>query len=455
MKIIKKITTSLCALALSFAAVTAENLPVIQTKFTADPAPMVYNDTIFLYVTRDEAPADGGMANFQMFEWLLYTSTDMVNWTDHGAVASLKNFTWAGSNGAWAPQCIERNGKFYLYCPLHGKGIGVLVADSPYGPFIDPLGKPLVNNSTDDIDPTVFIDDDGQAYMYWGNPNLYYVKLDEDMISCSGKIVKDATKPDYYQEGPWVHKRNGKYYLSFASTCCPEGMGYAMSDRPFGAWESKGHIMQPNGKSSGNHPGIIDYKGKTYIFGFDYALHYANPKQTIHSERRSICTAVMNYNPDGTIREIPHWTSAEIEPVPQIENLNPYKRTEAETIAWSEGLATEKDETVGIYVTDIHNGDYIKVSGVNFGAAGAGMFEANVSNTNGGEIELRTGSITGAIIGTLHISHTGDRQEWKTERTNINGVTGVHDLYFVFKGVVDTGLFKFDYWKFTEKTATR
>ena len=104
--------------------------PIIQTKYTADPAPMVYNDTVFLYTTHDEDDAEG----FKMQDWLLYTSTDMVNWTDHGVVASLKSFDWVKrDNGAWAEQVVERNGKFYMYCPIHGNGIGVLVSDSPYG----------------------------------------------------------------------------------------------------------------------------------------------------------------------------------------------------------------------------------------------------------------------------------------------------------------------------------
>lgn len=117
------------------------NMPVIQTKYTADPAPIVHNDTVYLYTTHDEDDAEG----FKMRDWLLYTSTDMVNWQDRGAVASLKDFEWyKGDNGAWAECVVERNGKWYMYCPIHGHGIGVLVADSPYGPFKDPIGKPLV-----------------------------------------------------------------------------------------------------------------------------------------------------------------------------------------------------------------------------------------------------------------------------------------------------------------------
>ena len=168
--------------------VNAQN-PIIQTSFTADPAPMVYNDTVFLYTSHDEDDTKDNF--FTMYDWHCYSSVDMVNWTNHGAVASLKNFKWLDkTNGAWAVQCIERNGKFYLYVPIHGTGICVLVADSPYGPFSDPLGKQLIDSDHlwNDIDPTIYIDDDGQAYLYWGNPNVWYVKLNEDMLSYDKSI---------------------------------------------------------------------------------------------------------------------------------------------------------------------------------------------------------------------------------------------------------------------------
>ena len=331
MKATSKVLATLFLL-LTIVFVGAAQNPIIQTKYTADPAPMVYNDTVFLYTTHDEDDATG----FKMLNWLLYTSTDMVNWTDHGIVASLKNFSWARQdNGAWAPQCVERNGKFYLYCPMHGNGIGVLVSDSPYGPFKDPLGKRLINDDHiwNDIDPTVLIDDDGQAYLYWGNPDLYYVKLNKDMISYSGEIVKVASKPQNYQEGPWVWKRNGHYYLAYASTCCPEAIGYAMSDSPTGPWEYKGMIMDVTPKSRGNHPGIIDYKGNSYCFGLNYDLL----KQTTqkHFERRSVSVDQMTYNDDGTIQKLPYWSATGPQ---RLGTVNPYRRVEAGTIAWSHGL---------------------------------------------------------------------------------------------------------------------
>jgi len=148
--------------------------PIIQTDFTADPAPLVYNGEVYLYTSHDEDDA----TEFKMLNWKLYTTSDMVNWTDHGTIASLATFPWAvQTNNAWAPQAIQRNGKFYLYVPITVPGspdrvIAVAVADSPFGPFRDPLGHPLIAPGVGNIDPTVFIDDDSQAYLYWGNPNL-------------------------------------------------------------------------------------------------------------------------------------------------------------------------------------------------------------------------------------------------------------------------------------------
>ena len=365
--------------------------PIIQTKYTADPAPMVYNDTVFLYTTHDEDDAEG----FKMQDWLLYTSTDMVNWTDHGVVASLKSFDWVKrDNGAWAEQVVERNGKFYMYCPIHGNGIGVLVSDSPYGPFKDPLGKPLVwqKEHWDDIDPTVFIDEDGQAYMYWGNPNCYYVKLNEDMISYSGDIVKLKETPEHYQEGPWFYKRNGHYYLAFASTCCPEGIGYAMSDSPTGPWKTKGYIMRPTERTRGNHPGIMDYKGKSYVFGLNYDL--LKLETNTHYERRSVSVAEMHYNEDGTIQEVPYWADTKLE---QIGTFNPFRKVEAETMAWGYGLKTAPNADKSLSVVDVNNGEYICVRGVNFGKNKARCFEVSALPLEGGNLKIRLDAPDGKI----------------------------------------------------------
>lgn len=420
--------------------------PVVQTSFTADPAPMVYGNTVYLYTSHDENDARG----FHMLDWKCYSTTDMVNWTDRGSIASLATFPWAvQNNDAWAPQVIERDGKFFLYVPISVPGwpknvIAVAVADNPLGPFKDALGHPLIDKKTGYIDPTVFVDDDGQAYLYFGNPNIWYVKLNQDMISYSGDVVKEDVKPGNYQEGPWFYKRNGHYYLAYASTCCPEGIGYAMSDNPTGPWQFTGQIMDGNGLSSGNHPGIIDYKGKSYVFGFNYKLNW---EQTdVHRERRSVCVAELTYNPDGTIQKLPWWNDAG---VAQVGAFNPYAQVDAATICYEEGIKTKPrgGDQQGVYVTATENGAYIKIKGVDFGNQGAVRFLASVAALAGGNtITLRLDREVGKAVGTLKVKSTGGLNQWETQSCNLRGAQGVHDLYLTFFGG-GTPLMNVDWWK--------
>jgi len=441
------------------------NMPLFQTKYTADPSPLVVGDTLFLYTSHDASPEDiadeneKSSAGFFMYDWLLWSTTDMVNWTEHGAVASLKDFEWRSrDNGAWAIQTVERNGKYYLYAPLHGHGIGVLVADSPYGPFHDPLGKPLVwqKEHWDDIDPTVFVDDDGQAYMYWGNPNTYYALLNDDMISLKGDIVKLDYHIEHYQEGPWFYKRNGHYYLGYASTCCPEALGYAMSDQPTGPWVAKGYVMRPTERDRGNHPGIVDFKGKSYIFGQNYDLMHL--ETFVHHERRSVSATEIKYLNDGTIEEVPYWLDQQ--PIGQIQALNPYKRVEAETMAWGFGLKSAKmgiDNTgvvadmpasVGyrnMYVTDINDGEYIRLRGVDF-EKGAKRFNIVAAAKGTTTITLRLDSAEGPVIGTVTVGSTGSLEKYRAFATKVNNATGKHDLYICFSKT--TGDIRLDWWQF-------
>ena len=468
------------------------NLPLFQTKFTADPAPLVVGDTLFLYTSHDASPEDipdlneKNSAGFFMYDWLLWSTTDMVNWTEHGAVASLKDISWRSrDNGAWAIQTVERNGKYYLYAPLHGHGIAVLVADTPYGPFKDPLGKPLVwqREHWDDIDPSVFTDDDGQAYMYWGNPHVYCVKLNEDMISTSGDIFvlnpqdgvmrpvkeegakinlripgseKAAWKVKNYQEGPWFYKRNGKYYLGYATTCCPEALGYAMSDSPMGPWEWKNYIMKPTNRDRGNHPGICDFQGHSYVFGQDYDLMHLNT--FVHHERRSVSGKEITYNADGTIQEIPYWLDQE--PMKQLKWFNPYQCVEAETMAWGNGLKSAKMgiQNTGVikdmplstgkrnmYIFDIDEGEFIKLCGVDFGK-GAKRFSIRSASTGQCDVTIRIDSQDGPVVGKVKITGTGSVDNYKEFSCKIKGAKGVQHLFFCFSNPQgDTHL---DCWKF-------
>src|SRR4029079_3935288 len=229
--------------------------PIVQTNYTADPAPMVYDGRLYVYTGHDE---DTTVNNFfTMNEWRVYSTTDVVNWTDHGSPLRYSNFSWAKGD-AWAGQCIPRNGKFYYYVPMTQKNgamaIGVAVSNSPRGPFTDALGKPLVSTGTGDIDPTVFIDDDGQAYLYWGNPNLWYVKLNTDMTSYAGSPTKtslttagfgtrsNTDRATAYEEGPWFYKRGSLYYMVYPADGTPEKISYTPSSRARGPRVSRRHI---------------------------------------------------------------------------------------------------------------------------------------------------------------------------------------------------------------------
>ncbi|HHX57333.1 MAG TPA: family 43 glycosylhydrolase, partial [Clostridiales bacterium] len=441
----------------SFSAlnVKADN-PIVQTLYTADPAPMVYNDTCYLYTSHDL----DGSTYFTMPDWQCYSSTDMQNWTHHGTVLADKDFTWAEPDTAWAAQCVERNGKFYMYVPFSsatggGRSIGVAVSDSPTGPFKDALGKPLLGPNWDYIDPTVFIDSDGQAYLYFGNPRLYYVKLNEDMTSFSGAIQKvdmnttafgtrasgDENHRTLYEEGPWFYKRGNLYYLVYSATGIPENICYSTSSSPTGPWTFRGEIMKSGGGSFTNHSGICDFKGKSYFFYHNGNLPGGG------GFTRSVAVEEFKYNPDGSIPLISRTDKGPS----QVETLNPFKRNEAETICWSSGLKTEVCSKGGMNVANVENGDYIKVSGADF-KDGATSFTASVSSaTNGGKIEIRLNGVDGKLIGTCNVAETGGWQTWENVECDVSEVVGENDLYFVFKG--DSGfLFNVDWWQFTPKS---
>lgn len=279
--------------------------PIITDKYTADPAALVYNDTVYLFAGHDECPPEGNF--YQMHEWLIYSSTDMVNWKEHTPF-KVTAFDWARDD-AWAAQVIERNGKFFWYVTTHhktieGKAIGIAVADSPTGPFHDAIGKALITNdmttqtdiSWDDIDPSVIIDTDGQAYLFWGNTVLKYAKLKENMIELDGPI-KTIDLPNF-TEAPWIHKKGDWYYLSYAYQF-PEKIAYAMSRNVNGPWEYKGILNEIAGNSNTNHQSIIEYKGKSY-----FIYHNGGIPTAGGSFRRSVCIDYLNYNNDGTLKRV-------------------------------------------------------------------------------------------------------------------------------------------------------
>lgn len=232
-----------------------------------------------------------------MVDWHVFSTGDMIDWQDHGTAFGLNEISWADTE-AWAPDCIERNGKYYFYFPA-ASNIGVAVSDSPAGPFKDALGKPLVDRNEAGIrwmiDPCIFIDDDGQAYLYVGGAyKLAVVKLKEDMITRDGPL-RILDMPQFF-EGVWIHKHNGYYYASYPIR--PKGknagvMAYSMSESPLGPFEYKGEII--DNRSLNVHGSITKFKNRWYLF-----YHMEGPS---HWERR-VFARPLYYNSDGTIKPI-------------------------------------------------------------------------------------------------------------------------------------------------------
>lgn len=453
---------SLVAGALISGASFAQN-PIVQTCFSTDPAPMVSGDRLYVFTGHDEDGADF----FWMNEWRLFSTTDMVNWTDHGCPLSQCDFAWADDR-AWAPQCIERNGKFYFYVPIHSKlsggmAIGVGVADKVTGPYKDALGKPLYEDGRwDHIDPTVFIDSDDQAYLYWGNPRLYSVKLNPDMISLAGEVKCDTTVKRY-TEGPWIyHQRQatkeelkrmkqqkikakdaawGKYFMAYAAGGVPEGIAYSESNSPMGPWTYVGDIMPQTNftQSFTNHSGTVEFKGHNYFFYHTGWL----PKGGGFA--RSVSVEEFEWNADGRFPQI----APTKEGVKPIGTLNPYELQQAETMAYSQGLRTEWNNKQGrIFVSDIHNGDWQKLREVDFASASPKSITITAASAlQGGKLEVRLDSLKGQVISTVNVAPTGGWEEWQTFSAPISvPVSGKHDVYFLYKGLKGCKLFNFDTW---------
>lgn len=296
------------------AAVPGTN-PIFRDVFTADPAPLVVGDTVYVYVGRDNAK-DGEM--FTMPEWLCYSSTDMKTWTPHGSILKPDDFTWGKADSAWAAQVVPgRDGKFYYYVTVNGKGqyggnnIAVAVADSPTGPFKPARADPLVSDRMtpkakrpwEDIDPTVWIETDGTAWLSWGNGDCYLAKLKPNMTELDGPIQK--INVPHYVEGPWLFKRKDLYYLVYAAIIPPNGgeqIAYATAETITGPWTYRG-VITGNAKNSFTiHPGIVEFKGQDYFFYHFAGLTLNGQKGALG--RRAVCVEYLYYNDDGTIKPI-------------------------------------------------------------------------------------------------------------------------------------------------------
>ena len=292
--------------------------PIIRDKHTADPAVLVENDTLWLFAGHDAA---GNQSNYVMKDWLLYSTTDLKHWTEHPSPLRIDDFKWAASKQAYAGQVARgKDGRYYWYVSTNWCGIGVAVSDKITGPYKDALGKPLLTNkdcfeskhSWACIDPTILTEDDGTSYIIWGNRECYYAKLKDNMIEIDGEIRR--IEVPNFTEGPWIHKYNGKYYLTYASEW-PEKIAYAVADNIGGPYTPMGVISEIAGNSNTTHPSIVNYKGQWLFFSHNGALPDGG------SYSRSIIAEPMSYDEEGRIRRIPA-TAEGVTQLPRLLNLH-------------------------------------------------------------------------------------------------------------------------------------
>ncbi|HEX3077000.1 MAG TPA: glycoside hydrolase family 43 protein [Lachnospiraceae bacterium] len=465
--------------------VIEHNNPLITQRLGADPYAIVYNGRVYIYMTGDvvEYDADGkGKANsYGKIDTLnVISSSDLVNWTDHGKIyAAGRRGAAKWGNNSWAPAVaykkIDGKDKFFIYFANGGNGIGVLTSDSPTGPFEDPLGCALVSRDTPNcssvawlFDPAVFVDQDGKAYLYFGGGipegktadpgTARVVQLGEDMIS----LAMDPVRIDvpYLFEDSGINRIGDTYYYSYCTNweVDPKDakslginsaqIAYMTSSNPFGPFTLKGSILRNPGDFFGcygnNHHCIFTFKDQWYI---TYHTQILEERLGISGGYRCTHIDPVTIDENGSIKEIQATETG----VNQVEYLNPYIKNEAETMATMGGIDTAQlkkstSETGNIVVTDINSGDWIAVKGVDFGANPAQTFTATVkpSSSEMGAVQIRLDGLSGKVIGYLKIESedTNDTMDVTTEL--IEGITGIHDLYFVFHGEG----YQFDSWMF-------
>lgn len=309
----KTLTTILFVSVLACISMRAEDIhfintgnPLIKHIHTADPAPMVDGDTLWLYAGHDEGGPD--IKGYRMSEWALFSTTDMRHWTQHPSPCRINDFfPWARRGKAYAAHCIKssKDGKYYFFVSTNGPGIGVAVADSPKGPFKDALGKPLL--TTKDcagtthgwacIDPAVFYDKKGQPWITWGNQKCYIAKLKPSLTEIDGKIKEITPEGSNFTEAPWIHYANGQYYLTFANHW-PEKLGYAVSKKPDGPYKYMGVFSDTAEGSETTHPAFVEFNGQNLFFTHNGWMPGGS------GSSRNVCVQPFEYNANKTLPQM-------------------------------------------------------------------------------------------------------------------------------------------------------
>jgi arabinoxylan arabinofuranohydrolase len=438
--------------------------PIISHVFTADPSAHVFDGRVYIVTSHDLDNQD----NYLMTDYHVFSSDDLVNWQDHGVAISADSVSWATYLFAPDVAYSPHDGKYYLYFPSSGSGIGVAVSDYPYGPFTDALGHALITQSTPGVgdvewvfDPMCFVDDDGQPYLYFGGgpqdtgDNARVIRLNDDMISLEDASATTIDATDYF-EAPFMHKHNGKYYFSYSTTFAVHSasIDYMMSDNPMTGFVYQGTVLPNPGADNmynNNHASICEFDGKSYVVYHNRVLAL---REGLTSYQRSITLDYMNYNPDDTIIQV---TPTNPGTVTQVKNVDAFTTIQAEMMADQRGI--EVDFTDGaktsVAVTDIHDKEWAGYSRVDFGA-GATMFYARVASgfADGGEIDIYIDgcdlftNLSGTLVGTCTVSDTGGWETYADVSCAITETTGIHDIYLRFEGTALQELLRIDNFYF-------
>ena len=469
--------------------------PITTHEFGADPYAIEYQGRVYVYMTADDYQYDdNGEVISNDFNYItslrVVSSTDLVNWTDHGEIDV------AGQNGgkgpamwashSWAPaiayQKVDGKDKFFLYFANDASGIGVLEADTPLGPWKDPIGKALLTRQTPGcagvtwcFDPAVLVDDDGSAYIYFGggvpnngangeqlNPKTARVaKLGADMISIEGE-AKEIDAPCMFEDSG-IFKYDGKYYYSYCSNFIgPHGDGYPglgnicymVSDNPMGPFTYAGEIFSnPSvwfNVGGNNHHATFVYEGVSY---FIYHAQTVSKALGVELGYRSTHIDEIKMNSDGSIKQIKGTYAG----IPQLRDMTPYERIDAETIAWNAGVKAKVCAEPGklfsdynMALTDLQNGDWTSVAQLNFGEKGAAKFQVSAASAKGGKIEVRLDSPEGTLIGEVEVPATGGEDTYKQVECEVDNVTGTKNVFLVFRGSETENIMNVDYYQFTE-----
>lgn len=442
----KRLFTAL-VLSLLFIGYSSAQNPFVRDQFTADPSAVVFGDRVYVYPSHDILASEGKgrVGWFCMEDYHVFSSADLTEWTDHGMIVTQNNVPWVkpDSYSMWAPDCIFRNGKYYFYFPstpkdttyARGFTIGVAIADKPEGPFT-PEPRPILN--VRGIDPNVFIDKDGQAYLYWSQGHIYGAKLKENMLELDGapKILGDLPQKGL-KEGPYLFERNGIYYLTYPHVeNKTERLEYAISDNPLGPFKVTGVIMDesPVGCWT-NHQSIIEFKNQWYLF---YHHNDYSPK---FDKARSIRIDSLSFNEDGTIKKVnPTLRGVGITDAKKQIQIDRYSNI-------SQGAAIDFLDSANTFNgwKSIFNkpGDWVQYNTVDFGKKSVKSATVRVRTNTGGVLQVRADGINGPVIAEVKVAKT---DAWKDIKASVpKSITGIHNVVVSLK---DGGQVECDWLKF-------